>query len=85
VAIQKIHEEVSVSFVFDSREKRVYPKSVLWKNKHYLITKIGLHHKYKEGKTLYHVFSVTTQTCFFRLLFNTDNLHWTLEEVEVNE
>lgn len=81
---QTINEEVSVNLIFDSVTKRSYPKSVLWKNNLYKIIKVGLHHKYREGKILYHVFSVITEGSFFRLLFNTDNLHWSLEEVGIS-
>ncbi len=82
MATQRINEEVSVTLVFDSITKRTYPKSILWKNKLYQVEKIGLHHKYRQGRILFHVFSVTTEGSFMRLGFNTDNLHWNLEEVD---
>lgn len=82
---QKIYEEVSVNLVFDSLTKRSYPKSILWKGKLYQIKKIGLHHKYRQGRILYHVFSVITEGSFMRLVFNTDNLHWNLEEVGISD
>jgi hypothetical protein len=46
------------------------------------VEKLGLHHAYREGKTLYHIFSVTTATLFMRLKLDTDNLGWLLEEIE---
>ena len=58
------------------------PKWVKWKNRVYKIKKIGLHHTYREGRILYHVFSVVTDTLFLRLVLNTDNLCWRLEEVD---
>ena len=58
------------------------PKWVNWKNRIYKIKKIGLHHTFREGQTLYHVFSVVTETLFLRLVLNTDNLRWRLEAVE---
>ena len=58
------------------------PKYVIWKGRNYTITRIGLHHHFREGSTLYHVFSVTTDTLFLRLKLNTDNLLWQLEEIE---
>ncbi len=57
------------------------PKWVRWKARVYKIKKIGLHHTYRKGLTLYHVFSVVTDTLFMRLVLNTDNLLWKLEEV----
>ena len=57
------------------------PKYVVWKGKNYTVLKVGLHHTYREGKTLYHIFSVMADTIFLRLKLNTDNLIWGLEEV----
>ena len=56
------------------------PKWVKWRNKLYKVKKIGLHHKYREGRTLYHVFSVVTDSLFLRLRLNTENLTWCLDE-----
>jgi hypothetical protein len=58
------------------------PKYIIWKGRNYTVTGIGLHHRFREGSTLYHVFSVTTDTLFLRLRLNTDNLLWKLEEIE---
>jgi hypothetical protein len=60
------------------------PKYVIWKGRNYTITKIGLHHHFREGSTLYHVFSVVTDTLFLKLKLNTDNLQWILEEIQEN-
>ena len=57
------------------------PKWVKWKNRVYKIDKVGLHHTYKEGKILFHVFSVISGALFMKLIFNTENLLWKLEEV----
>lgn len=71
-----INEKVTVGMVND------VPKYVLWKGRNHTVTKIGLHHLYRQGKTLYHIFSVVAGTLFMRLKFDTDSLHWTLEETE---
>ncbi len=71
-----INESVTVGSVDGT------PKYVIWKGRNYTVTKIGLHHHFREGSTLYHVFSVSTDTLFFRLKLNTDNLLWRLEEIE---
>jgi hypothetical protein len=58
------------------------PKYVIWKGRYHTITQAGLRHHFREGSTLYHVFSVITDTLFLRLKLNTDNLLWRLEEIE---
>ncbi|MFH1295367.1 MAG: hypothetical protein ABIH84_02200, partial [bacterium] len=45
------------------------------------ITTIDLHHSYRTGRTLFHVFSVATKGAFFKLILNTDNLFWEVAEV----
>lgn len=79
--IEKIHEYVSVGLWSDHAKRTVYPKVLIWKGKTLSVTQLGLHHTYREGKTLYHVFSVVAANGFFRLVLNTENLVWTLEEV----
>jgi len=71
-----INEKVTVGMVNDT------PKYVIWSGRSHNISQIGLHHLYRQGKTLYHIFSVVSGTVFMRLKFDTDNLRWTLEEIE---
>ncbi len=79
--LQKISQPVSVNLVFDQQKRKVFPKSLIWNNHLYSIKKIGLHHTYRQGRTLYHVFSVSSKSLFFRLVLNSENLHWKLEEI----
>jgi len=76
-----IDELVSVTLNFDHKEKTVFPTEVTWNHKSYPILKIGLHHTFKRGDTLFHTFSVESETTFFKLVLNTGNLHWKLEEI----
>lgn len=77
--IQKIKEPVSVTLFFGLKE--LMPKSLIWRGRFYPITKLGLHHSYREGRTLYHIFSFVSHTLFFRLKLNTESLTWKLEEI----
>lgn len=83
--IQRINAPISVNLVFDHKRRSVYPKHILWEGRIYQVTKIGLHHTYRLGRTLFHVFSVMTPTLFFKLVFNTDTLHWSVEEIADGE
>lgn len=56
---------------------------MLWRERQYIITKIGLHHTTREGRTLLHIFSVTDGTTAFKLELNTETLGWKLLEVYV--
>lgn len=83
--IEKIDSPVSVTLAYDHTKRRVFPKIVVWDGKVYQIVKIGLHHTYRNGRTLFHVFSVISDTVFFKIVLNTDTLHWRLEEVADDE
>jgi hypothetical protein len=79
--IEKVSVPVSVSLAFDSKKRKVVPKWVIWNGRLYPIAKVGLHHTFRRGRTLYHVFSVASKSLFFRLVLDTENLHWRLEEI----
>ena len=83
--IQKVSVPASVTMVFDHKERKVFPRSLLWEGKAYQIKRVGLHHFFRQGQTLYHVFSVETETLSFRLVLNCDNLFWTIEEISDGE
>lgn len=74
--METIDESVSVNLLNNR------PTAFLWHNRRYNITDIGLHHVFRNGRTLMHVFSVTDGTTCFRLEFNTEILQWRLCSVE---
>lgn len=55
---------------------------VHWRGRQYQITKVGLHHATREGRVLFHIFSVTDGTTFFKLKFDTETLGWKLLEID---
>jgi hypothetical protein len=79
--MEKIAIPVSVGLVFDHTLRMVVPKWLKWNGRVHPITKVGLHHTFREGRVLYHVFSVASPTLFFRLVLNSETLGWRLEEV----
>jgi len=79
--VEKISAPVSVSLAFDHTKRKVYPKWLVWEGRLYPILKVGLHHTFRKGAVLFHAFSVISKTLFFRLILNTENLHWRLEEI----
>jgi len=79
--IQKINSPISVEMFYDLKEKNIYPRKVVWNGRIYSIVKLGLHHSFKKGNVLYHVFSVVSKTLFFKLVLNTETLHWHLEQI----
>jgi len=83
--IQKISAPISVILTYNHRKKEVKPVKVLWENRPYLITRIGLHHTVRQGRTLFHIFSVECDALFFRLMLNTESLNWTVEEIADGE
>ena len=80
---ERIDEEVSVVMYYSARKRVALPHIMSWRGEEYDVGEIGYHHKVLDGKTLHHVFEFIdkTSTYWFRLNFNTDNLHWNLEVI----
>lgn len=77
----KLNQPISVSFTFNSGSKNVEPRALVWNNRLYAVSKVGFHHKFRKGRTLYHVFSVISKNMYLRLVLDTETLHWKLEEI----
>lgn len=77
----KVDVPVSVVSAYDSKKSKVFPLLVKWDGREYKIIKIGFHHSFRQGRTLFHVFSAASDTAFFRLVLDTDTLFWRLTEV----
>lgn len=78
---EKINEKISVITVFNQESGLVIPKKIRWKNRDYLIKSVAYYHRVHQGKNIIHVFNVTDGHLDFRLSLNSENLHWTLEEI----
>ncbi len=79
--VQKLSEPVSVYYSYNHNRSLVDLHWVVWKGRMHRIKKIGLHHTYRKGRNLYHVFSAVSDTLFFRLVLDTESLTWKLEEI----
>jgi hypothetical protein len=77
-----IDEAVSVDLLFNHIRKYAYPWVIHWRGARHMITKVGLHHKVRDGRLLYHLFNVTDGNTFFKLRFDTETLSWKLLEVD---
>jgi len=66
--IEKISEPVSVSFTFDSGRRSVEPRALVWNGRLYAVSKIGLHHTFRKGRTLI-MFSPLPAKVYFFVLY----------------
>lgn len=78
----KVDVPVTVILGYDAKNSIVRPLIVKWDGREYKIIKVGFHHTFRQGRTLFHIFSVASSTAFFRLSLDTDTLFWRLTEVE---
>jgi hypothetical protein len=83
--IQKLKVPVTVETVYDHRKRSVGPVRVFFDGREHKVLRTGYHHTFRAGRTLFHVFSVASESTFFRLVLNTDNLFWELEEISDGE
>jgi len=79
--LQKINEQIAVIARFFPSHK-VFPVKIYWRNQEYRINRLAYYHQYHQGKTIQHIFHVTDGNLDFRLRLNSDDLSWTLEEVD---
>jgi len=78
---EKINERVDVITIYRKIGAISMPYKLRWNGRDHIIKALGYHHKVKEGKTIIHIFSCSSDTLAFRLRFNSDTLSWILEEV----
>ncbi len=79
--IEKVKAPTSVYSFYDHKTKICTPVFVFWEGIRHKTKTIGYHHSYRSGKTLYHVYSIESDSMFFRLVCNTENLSWEITEV----
>lgn len=79
--LETINERVSVITKYDTVTSTVMPMKIRWQAREYLMCKLGYYHKVREGRVVQHIFHVTDGTLDFRLKFESDTLHWILEQV----
>lgn len=78
---EAINESVSVNFLSNHLKGTAYPWVIFWRGRRYTITRVGLHHTLRDGRVLYHLYSVTDGMTFFHLRFDTETLSWKLLEI----
>ncbi len=59
---------------------RVIPHRLRWRGRTIRLTKLGLYHPVRDGRCLYHIFSVSDGATDYRLRLDTETLHWCPEE-----
>lgn len=79
---EHVNEIISVDLVSDAGSGAAYPWTFQWRGRRYTTRTVGLRHCIREGRVLYHIFSVTDGAAFFRLRLDTETLSWRLLEVE---
>ena len=76
---QTIKEPIKVLVSFFG--KQVRPLAFFWKGRRYEIDKINLVHSQRLGRDTLYYFSVSDKANFYRLVFDTGSLTWSLEEI----
>jgi hypothetical protein len=77
----KLNEPVSVTLMYNHHQHKTIPIELMWRGRHYPVTKIGLRHTFRSGRDLVHTFSVVCQSQSFKLNFHTADLTWKLKEI----
>ena len=76
----QILEPVDVWVFF--KQNKPQPYLFFWRQRPIKINNINLVHASHEGSSIFYHFSVSSDSNFYRLLFNTTSLKWFLEAAE---
>lgn len=78
---EKLNQEVSVIMYYSTKNQKTIPYLLSWQNKDYLLGKVDYYYNYMEGRDRQHIFELVDKdsSLWFRLRFNSANLHWILE------
>jgi hypothetical protein len=70
-----------VNVTVDFNGKSIKPQRVIWDNKAYIMKHVNLVHPANEGNKRIFYFSVSDDSLFMKLRFDTDSMQWRLVEV----
>jgi hypothetical protein len=79
--IQDIKAPVTTYLYYDHKRNKVYPVLIRWDGVDYKIQNVGMHYTYRNGKTLFHVYTASSSELSFKLVLNTDTLFWNVEQI----
>jgi len=72
-------ERIEVIAVFE--KNRAQPYSFKWAGKKFLVEKVNLHYTQRSGDAILTYYSVTAEGNYFKLVFDSNNMSWWVEEV----
>jgi len=77
-----LNEPISVLSIYSKKHKVFKPAILTWDGMDYRLGKVDFYHKTKKGATTLHHFSLSDKDegIYFKLMFNANNLNWTLQE-----
>ena len=76
---EHISEPIEVMVAF--RKQRAEPLVFKWANRYYQIKKVHLVHTERQGREKKYIFSVSDEANAYRLMFSSESLQWTIEEI----
>jgi hypothetical protein len=79
--IEHINEQIDCICIYKKSSSGVMPVKIKWNGRVYKIKKLGYHHKRRDGRYIYHIFSVSSDSLAFKLKLDTQTLKWWVEEV----
>lgn len=76
-----INEEIGAIVIYQVGKAMPFPWKIKWKRRYFTFKQVDLCHPVWEGQTLHYVYSLSDETNFFRLDYNTRSQHWRLMEM----
>lgn len=76
--LKKTNEQISVLVAFV--KNKVMPLSFEWGGRNYSIDKVNLAYSSRDGRKLWHYFSVSSGNSCFKLALDSEENNWVLQE-----
>lgn len=76
----EINESIDVWVLFE--KGKIKPHLFFWQGRKIKIEQINLVHTSKNGESLFYYFSVSSGGNFYKLVFDSKKMRWSLEGVE---
>lgn len=78
-----MYEEIKapIQVLVQFKKGEIKPVVIKWQGRKYEVEEVNLIHKTREGGRLLWYFSVSDQTNYFKICFDSRNLNWELEEI----
>ena len=80
--IERIKAPITILALFDHRRRCLIIRRITYDGREHVILDTGMHFTQRNGRILEQVYCVVSNDAAFKIVLNTEELQWTLQEVQ---